>query len=218
MTEVEASPVALARFVLWRAMTEVAGGASVSFADVGRALDLVNRTGGPFDGPRQRVQRIGPDVVLTGRPAGAAGRPAGRLEWAAPFHYLLSVPGEVHLVEAASSVSAEIAGAFEGADSVSGRGAMAAVRLDRCGTALRVRNRRAGDRFRPFGSASWKKLQDFFVDRKVPRERRDFVPIVVDASDRPVWVAGYAIDEEFRVTDSAQAVIILRLKGLGGSD
>ena len=28
---------------------------------------------------------------------------------------------------------------------------------------------------------------------------------------------GYAIDEEFRVTDPAQAVIILRLKVLGGS-
>ena len=62
-----------------------------------------------------------------------------------------------------------------------------------------------------------KKLQDFFVDRKIAREARDRVPIVVDESDRIVWVAGHAIDEEFRVTDPAQAVLILRLKGLGGS-
>jgi hypothetical protein len=27
-----------------------------------------------------------------------------------------------------------------------------------------------------------------------------------------VWVAGYSIDEAFRVTDPAQAVLILRLK------
>jgi hypothetical protein len=46
---------------------------------------------------------------------------------------------------------------------------------------------------------------------------RDQVPLVVDASDRIVWVAGHAIDDEFRVTDSAQAVLILRLMGLGGS-
>ena len=38
-----------------------------------------------------------------------------------------------------------------------------------------------------------------------------------DADDRIVWVAGHAIDREFAVTDAAQAVLILRLKLLGGS-
>jgi tRNA(Ile)-lysidine synthase len=92
------------------------------------------------------------------------------------------------------------------------------VRRDLCGAGLAVRYRRPGDRFRPPGLRGGKKLQDFFVDRKVERAMRDRVPIVVDAADRIVWVAGHAIDEEFRVTDPAQAVLILRLKGLGGSD
>jgi hypothetical protein len=39
----------------------------------------------------------------------------------------------------------------------------------------------------------------------------------VDAADRIVWVAGHAIDQDFRVTDPSQAVVILRLKGVGGS-
>ena len=73
------------------------------------------------------------------------------------------------------------------------------------------------DRFRPLGLGHQKKLQDFFVDRKVVRAARDVVPIVVDRSDRIVWVAGHAINEDFRVTDPAQAVIILRLKAVGGS-
>ena len=80
-----------------------------------------------------------------------------------------------------------------------------------------VRNRRPGDRFRPVGLGGQKKLQDFFVDRKVARERRDAVPLVVDEADRIVWVAGYGIDEAFQVTDAAQAVILLRLKLLGGT-
>ena len=62
------------------------------------------------------------------------------------------------------------------------------------------------------GSTGQKKLQDFFVDRKVARGTRDAVPLVVDETDRIVWVAGYAIDAEFRVTDPTQAVLILRLK------
>ena len=77
---------------------------------------------------------------------------------------------------------------------------------------MAVRNRRPGDRFRPVGLDGRKKLQDYFVDRKVARDRRDMVPIVVDEMDRSVWVAGYEIDEAFRVTDPAQAVLLLRLR------
>jgi hypothetical protein len=38
----------------------------------------------------------------------------------------------------------------------------------------------------------------------------------VDGTGRIVWVAGHAIDDHFRVTDPAQAMLILRLKVLGG--
>jgi tRNA(Ile)-lysidine synthase len=82
---------------------------------------------------------------------------------------------------------------------------------------LVVRNRRPGDRFRPVGVGGSKKLQDFFVDRKVARDRRDVVPIVADENDRIVWVAGYEIDEAFRVTDRSQPVLLLKFKALGGS-
>jgi len=40
------------------------------------------------------------------------------------------------------------------------------------------------------------------------------VPIVVDDRDRIVWVAGYGIDEAFRVTDPSQAVLLLKLRYL----
>jgi tRNA(Ile)-lysidine synthase len=81
---------------------------------------------------------------------------------------------------------------------------------------LTVRSRQVGDAFRPFGLGRRKKLQDFFVDRKIRRSVRDRVPIVVDGKGRIVWVAGYAIGEEFRVIDPTEAVVILRLQDLGG--
>ena len=93
----------------------------------------------------------------------------------------------------------------------------AMVRADLCGGGLVVRNRRPGDRFRPVGVGGRKKLQDFFVDRKIARARRDAVPIVADENDRIVWVAGYEIDEAFRVTDRSQPVLLLKFKALGGS-
>ena len=89
---------------------------------------------------------------------------------------------------------------------------IAIVRSDLCRGPLSVRNRRPGDRFTPVGLDGRKKLQDFFVDRKVARRDRDAVPLVVDAADRIVWVAGHGIDEAFRVTDPAQAVVIFKLR------
>ena len=86
------------------------------------------------------------------------------------------------------------------------------VRGDLCRGHLTVRNRRHGDRFRPVGVGGRKTLQDYFVDRKVRRADRDRVPIVVDERGGIVWVAGYGIDEAFRVTDPAQAVLLLRLR------
>jgi tRNA(Ile)-lysidine synthase len=88
----------------------------------------------------------------------------------------------------------------------------AEIRLDKLHGPLAVRNRRPGDRFRPVGLGGRKKLQDYFVDAKVARAERNAVPLVVDETDQIVWVAGYAIDEEFRVTDPSQAVLILQLR------
>jgi len=61
-----------------------------------------------------------------------------------------------------------------------------------------------------------KKLQDLFVDRKIPREFRDSVPLVVDDDDRIVWVVGEGVAEDFRVTAPSQGVIFLKARRLGG--
>src|SRR5205814_10489494 len=127
------------------------------------------------------------------------------------FRYALSIPGEVLVHESGCLVSAEPDGSVELSRAGVGNGGVAIVRRDLLGETLAVRNRRPGDRFRPIGLHGWKKLQDLFVDRKVARAERDAVPLVVDDRDRIVWVAGHGIDEAFRVTDAAQAVLLLRL-------
>jgi tRNA(Ile)-lysidine synthase len=209
-------PKALSALIVRRAMVEAARGRTVRFVDVRRTVDLALVPGPPFDGPGQRVERRADIIVLTGRPAGAIGRPRESSRSANLFRYLLSIPGEVRVPEAGCVVSAEVADRLGAVAPPSGD-EVAVVRLDKTTGDFAVRNRRPGDRFRPFGLGQRKKLQDFFVDHKVVREDRDRVPIVVDDRDRIIWVAGHSISEDFRVIDPAQAVLILRLKGLGGS-
>lgn len=207
------APLAVRRALVWRLMTEASGGRPIAFDHVAAALRLMDeRDDAGVDFPGHRLERIGHRVVLTGRAAGAAGRPAAEMPLNS-FRFPLSIPGEVALPSAGWVVSARLAtGATvsNGADAVQ-------VRFDRRMGSLAVRNRRPGDRFRPVGLGGRKKLQDYFVDRKVARKQRDLLPLVVDADDRIVWVAGHGIDEAFQVTDPTQEVIILTLKVPGGS-
>jgi tRNA(Ile)-lysidine synthase len=212
-----ALPLALRRLVVLQALDELAGGRAIAFDHVEAVLRLTEGEDARVDLPGQRAQRIGNRIVLRGRPPGTTGRWPD--EPSNLFRYSLSIPGEV-LLPRGGCLSADTDenghGAVEPGANV-GNGPVALVRGDRCRGPLSVRNRRPGDRFRPVGLGGQKKLQDFFVDRKVTRATRDAVPLVVDDMDRIVWVAGYGIDETFRVTDPAQAVIILKLKALGGS-
>jgi tRNA(Ile)-lysidine synthase len=218
------SPTALARAVVWSALGRTAGGRQVTFNHVETVLALMRGDeDGGLDLPGQRVERIGGRVVLRSRPAGVAGRwqpreAAGSND--ATFSYPLNVPGEVELVEAQCVICAQpwstAAEAAADAGAVLGTGSCALVRSDLCRGALFVRNRHPGDRFRPVGLNGHKKLQDLFVDCKVERADRARIPIVVDENDRIIWVAGYGIDEAFRVTDPAQAVLLLTVKVVGG--
>jgi tRNA(Ile)-lysidine synthase len=76
---------------------------------------------------------------------------------------------------------------------------------------LATRSRLPGDWIRPLGLRGRKKLQDVFVDRKVPRAERDRVPLVVDADNRILWVPGHIVSHEARVTDSTRSVVVLKL-------
>jgi tRNA(Ile)-lysidine synthase len=63
------------------------------------------------------------------------------------------------------------------------------------GLNLQVGYRRPGLRMRPLGGRGTRKLQDLFVDARVPREDRDRWPLVF-AGERLAWVPGVAVESE----------------------
>lgn len=74
----------------------------------------------------------------------------------------------------------------------------------------RVRFWKAGDRFHPLGAPGSMKLQDFFVNEKVPRHRKHHVPLVVD-DEKILWVAGYRISEAAKLTPATTRILHLTL-------
>lgn len=65
------------------------------------------------------------------------------------------------------------------------------------GGIIKQRTFRPGDRFQPSGMSGTKKLQDYFVDAKIPRSKRQNIPVFTTKSDQIVAV-GTRVDEKFR--------------------
>ena len=70
---------------------------------------------------------------------------------------------------------------------------------------------RPGDRIHPLGSKGTKSMQDYFVDKKVPRPFRKYIPLLCIGS-RVVWAVGVGVGEEARVNPGDEAVL-LRYEG-----
>jgi len=218
-----AAPRALASRVAMAALERFAAGRPIAFDHVEWLLALAadKQKTGTLSLPGQVGMRVGDRIEL--RPVGPEPRrsrsrvAAKAREDGNAFEFSLSIPGEVELGLQGVIVRAEhLPDVGTRQTKWEGRGVEVGVAAGRLELPLVVRSRRAGDRFRPLGAPGVRKLQDFFVDRKVPRTERDRVPIVVDGRDRIVWVVGEAVAEDFRVTDPAQDVILLKVKHLGG--
>ena len=82
------------------------------------------------------------------------------------------------------------------------------------GDRLRVRAVHAGDRFQPLGmSGASVKLQDFFVNIKLPKRARSKWPLVC-VGDEIAWVAGLRLAHPFRVTEKTKRALHLQIKRL----
>ncbi len=75
---------------------------------------------------------------------------------------------------------------------------------------LIIRSRKEGDYFYPLGFGKRKKLQDFFVDEKVPREERDLVP-VIESEGKIVWIVGYRLDDRFKIDHNTKKCLQIKV-------
>jgi tRNA(Ile)-lysidine synthase len=75
---------------------------------------------------------------------------------------------------------------------------------------INIRNRAAGDIIKPYKSGGTKKLKEFFIDSKIPRDIRDEIPVVAIGNEI-VWVAGYKISDKFKVTENTKSILKLEI-------
>ncbi len=69
-----------------------------------------------------------------------------------------------------------------------------------------IRSWRDGDRMRPLGLGGTKKLQDIFVDEKVPSEQRGEIPIF-ECGKEIIWIPGYRVAEGWEVLEKDRSAL-----------
>ncbi len=127
------------------------------------------------------------------------------------YELALLVPGQVEIPQTGMKITAALAASGE--------------RLDLSfACELRVRNWRAGDRYRPAHTAAPKKLKELLQARHIPRAHKALWPVVTthlspEAGEKwdalqpgeevIVWVPGFPLPEAFRLRDDATDGVLL---------
>jgi len=75
---------------------------------------------------------------------------------------------------------------------------------------LTLRPWQAGDRFWPEGGPGMKKIQDFFVDAKIPRWLRLHLPLVASGG-RIIWVPGLRLAGPVKLTSASRSILALEV-------
>lgn len=122
---------------------------------------------------------------------------------------ILRIPGRVVIPELGVKISAEIIRQYPDFLKKKDKN-IEYANGDLVKSHLIIRVRRKGDRMKPLGMKSHKKLQDIFVDDKIAYECRSRVPIVL-SGNKILWAAGVKLSDEFRLKEDTGRILKLSM-------
>ncbi len=191
----------LLRRVLRNAIDEITGLEGITFEHIESIINLIKkgRSGNRIHLPRNlRVIKSYSRLILTVR---------------SPVilkDYTLKIPGELYIKEINKVIKTEVT--QERPLNIGDGKTMAVFDYDRVAqNTLTVRSWRHGDFFYPLGFGKRKKLQDFFVDNKIPKDERYSIPLVL-SNDDIIWIAGYRPDDRFKINQSTERYLIIEIE------
>ena len=126
----------------------------------------------------------------------------------------IEVPGKVHLPELGFVVRTDFVEQSPGEFSLDPN--VEIFDMGNFDGPLEIRSRQPGDRFFPLGMRKAKRLKEFFIDEKIPRNMRDMIPLLV-CGGRIMWVVGYRIDNRFKVTPAATRILRVEVERYAAS-
>ncbi|MGL5764822.1 MAG: tRNA lysidine(34) synthetase TilS, partial [Sarcina sp.] len=71
---------------------------------------------------------------------------------------------------------------------------------------ITLRTRKNGDKIIPFGSKASKKLKDIFISLKIPKEKRNRIPII-EFDKNIAWIVGIRTSELFKINQKNKKLL-----------
>jgi tRNA(Ile)-lysidine synthase len=209
---------ALRRRLVRHAVERLRGGlenvAHVHVEDVLTLLDA-GKSGREVHLPGLVAERSFEELVFRARPARSRQiRAEGGYNG---FEYRLSIPARVRIPEGGGTLSVRMCPeggeAFDGDCRPSAAGSAVIVGVEEELPELTVRSPRRGDRFRPLGAPGSKPLMRYLMERRVRREDRRSIPVVVASGRREerheeniLWVVGHGVSESSRLSRGGRRI------------
>ena len=146
-----------------------------------------------------RVERSGDDLIFYDKTVRAAPVQATST--------MIHGPGTVELPSFGLILKVEISASLPSEDELKrGDGDVSFMDARKVHFPFEVRPWKPGDRFFPSGMSGSKKLQDFFTDLKIPRNRRHTIPILCDR-EKICRIIGFRTDDRVKVTATTREVV-----------
>ena len=83
---------------------------------------------------------------------------------------------------------------------------------DKIRNTVLARYRKTGDFFECNSTGNRKKLKDFFIDQKVPAEKRERILLLADGN-HIIWVIGFRISEYYKVNSGTRRILKVKVDG-----
>jgi tRNA(Ile)-lysidine synthase len=204
LSPLESMDTVLIRRVLRRALNETAGLRGINFCHIEDIISLIKwgKAGDRLYLPHGiRAIKGYSNLIITSQTP----------QRISPF--ILDIPGESIIRESSIVLQSHLLNINNLKDYGDSKKSVS-IDFDKLKPPLKIRSRLDGDFFYPFGLGKKKKLQDFFVDEKIPRDERDSIPLLVDSCNNIVSVIGYRIDDRYKVDKNTKIVLKLVIKPL----
>lgn len=199
--------IAIKRRVIRKAIEEVKGNVKgIESIHIENILEMINsgKVGSKIDLPGIKAARTYESIRFYNKE---------RLTESFSFEAVLNIPGITEVGDGKYCIEASVINEFDFSDfkGIKGSSLIQFFDYDKMIEGINIRKRKEGDLFKPINSNGTKKLKEYFIDNKIPRELRDNIPLIAKGNEI-VWIIGYKISDKFKVTENTKKVLKLNYK------
>ena len=198
---------AVKRRAIRKAIEEVKGNVKgIESVHIESVLDMINngRVGARIDLPGIKIGRTYESIRFYKRE---------RHPETFDYDIFLNIPGITEIGDGKHYVEATVITDYKAGDykGVKARSLVQFFDYDKLLEGINIRRRKEGDLFKPINSNGTKKLKEYFIDNKIPREMRDNIPLIAKGQEI-VWIIGYKTSDKFKVTENTKRLLRLIYK------